>query len=106
MQCQIVNHLKSPDLERYANMLAEKRKHKGMSVDDAREMLEDANYYGCLMAMYGDADGMVSGSTSSTANTIRPALQVKDFSLSMQYKYTCHISGLIITKSEGAIDQP
>lgn len=57
-------------------MLAEKRKHKGVTVDKARELLEDPNTFGCLMAAAGDADGMVSGSTTSTANTIRPALQV------------------------------
>lgn len=64
-------------------MLAEKRKHKGVTVEKAKEMLEDPNCFGCLMAAAGDADGMVSGSTTSTANTIRPALQVTFWSKSV-----------------------
>lgn len=47
-------------MEKYAQLLAEKRKHKGLTVEKARELLEDPNYYGCLMAASGDADGMVS----------------------------------------------
>ena len=71
-----MDHLSSPDVDKYAQLLAEKRKHKGLTVEKAKELLEDPNYYGCLMAAAGDVDGMVSGSTSSTAATIRPALQV------------------------------
>ena len=74
-----MDHLRSPDVDKYAQLLAEKRKHKGVTFEKARELLEDPNYYGCLMAAAGDADGMVSGSTSSTAATIRPALQVSPY---------------------------
>ena len=42
----------------------------------ARELLSDANYWGTVMVALGDADGMVSGATHTTAATIRPGMQV------------------------------
>ena len=55
----------------------ELRKAKGMTEEKAREtILNDYAYYGCLIIKKGDADGMVSGACHSTANTLRPCLQV------------------------------
>ena len=84
----MVDHLRAPEVEQYAKLLAEKRKHKGVSVEKAKELLEDPNYYACLMAAAGDADGMVSGSTTSTANTIRPALQVSPTHLTLLHAHS------------------
>lgn len=57
--------------------LYEARKHKGMTLDSARELLRsDPAYFGTMMMMNGMADGMVSGACHSTANTMRPALQL------------------------------
>lgn len=63
-------------LDRYVGILCEARKKKGMTEQQARDSLQDMNVFGTLMVLAGDADGMVSGATSTTANTIRPALQV------------------------------
>lgn len=68
-------------LDKYVGILCEARKKKGLTEQQARDSLQDINVYGTLMVLAGDADGMVSGATSTTANTIRPALQVSHSSL-------------------------
>lgn len=67
----------SPKLEDYVNLLYETRKAKGMTPEAARELLlKDALTFGIVMVKAGDADGMVAGACHSTANTLRPALQI------------------------------
>ncbi|OZG64281.1 phosphate acetyltransferase [Bifidobacterium hapali] len=56
--------------------LCELRAKKGMTEEQAREQLKDASYFGTMLVVLGYADGLVSGSINSTANTVRPALQV------------------------------
>lgn len=56
--------------------LCELRAKKGMTPDQARATLADASYFGTMLVVLGEADGLVSGSVNSTANTVRPALQV------------------------------
>ncbi|MBQ6679762.1 MAG: phosphate acetyltransferase [Lachnospiraceae bacterium] len=61
----------------YINLLYELRKAKGMTPEDAERLtLQDYTYFGTLMIKAGDADGLVSGACHSTANTLRPALQI------------------------------
>lgn len=61
----------------YIDMLVELRKSKGMTVEQAKELLlKDYLYYGVMMVKAGDADGMVSGACHSTADTLRPSLQI------------------------------
>lgn len=56
--------------------LCELRAKKGMSEEQARKQLTDPSYFGTMLVVLGKADGLVSGSINSTANTVRPALQV------------------------------
>ncbi|KAA8826484.1 phosphate acetyltransferase [Bifidobacterium reuteri] len=56
--------------------LCELRAKKGMTEEQARQQLSDASYFGTMLVVMGYADGLVSGSVNSTANTVRPALQV------------------------------
>ncbi|MBT1176360.1 phosphate acetyltransferase [Bifidobacterium callimiconis] len=56
--------------------LCELRAKKGMTPEQARKQLTDASYFGTMLVVLGKADGLVSGSINSTANTVRPALQV------------------------------
>ena len=56
--------------------LCELRAKKGMTEEQARKQLADASYFGTMLVVLGYADGLVSGSVNSTANTVRPALQV------------------------------
>ena len=63
--------------ETYAALLFELRKAKGMTEEEAAKIiLNDYTYFGTLMIKAGDADGLVSGACHSTANTLRPALQI------------------------------
>ena len=60
----------------YVNPLFEARKHKGLSAEMAASQLEDNVVLGTMMLSLGEVDGLVSGANHSTANTIRPALQI------------------------------
>lgn len=63
--------------EEYINLFVELRKSKGVTYEEAkRTILSDYMYYACLMVKAGDADGVVSGACHSTANTLRPSLQI------------------------------
>lgn len=66
----------SESLEDYAAAFAEIRKSKGMTLDQSREIMKDPLFFGVMMVKKGDADGMVAGALNSTANTLRPALQI------------------------------
>ena len=66
----------SEKYDEYVNAFYELRKAKGMTIDKAKEMLKDNMYFGTMMVKQGDADGLVSGACHSTANTLRPALQI------------------------------
>lgn len=62
--------------ERFAAEYYERRKHRGVDLDRARELVRDVSYFGTMMVLLGLADGMVSGAVHTTAHTIRPALEV------------------------------
>lgn len=74
--CRIVDPAKSPDREKYAKEFYELRKHKGVTMEQAHEIVADPLYFGCMMVYCDEADGQVSGATHSTADTVRPALQI------------------------------
>ncbi|MFD4585518.1 phosphate acetyltransferase [Streptomyces sp. NPDC058434] len=61
---------------RFAELYAQMRAHKGVTVELAHDVVSDVNYFGTLMVQEGLADGMVSGSVHSTAATIRPAFEI------------------------------
>ena len=67
---------KSPRLKEYTELLYELRKEKGLTQEDAAKLALNYNYFGTLMIKSGHADGMVSGANHSTADTVRPALQI------------------------------
>ena len=73
---KIVDPQSSPDYEKYAELLYELRKHKGMTLEQAKEIALNPVYFGMLMVKNNDADGLVSGAAHSTADTLRPALQI------------------------------
>ena len=61
---------------RYIDGLVERRKHKGMTPQMARDQLGDTVVLGTMMVYLGEVDGLVSGAVHTTANTVRPALQI------------------------------
>ncbi len=72
----IIDPETSDKLESYAQKLAELRAKKGMTLEQAREQCLDVSYFAVMMVYMQDADGMVSGAAHSTADTLRPALQI------------------------------
>lgn len=73
---QIIKPEESPLLSEYTELLYNLRKEKGLSREDAAKLALNYNYFGTLMIKSGAADGMVSGANHSTADTVRPALQI------------------------------
>ncbi|MFT5641598.1 MAG: phosphate acetyltransferase [Cyclobacteriaceae bacterium] len=73
---EIIDPVNHPKFSDYVVALYEARKHKGVNIDMAKDLLRDATYFGTMMVHLGDADGMVSGAINTTQHTIRPALQL------------------------------
>ena len=62
--------------ERFAAEYHARRRHKGVDIERARDLVVDVSYFGTMMVELGLSDGMVSGAAHTTAHTIRPALEV------------------------------
>lgn len=76
-KAHIINPKNSKYTKEFSQLLFELRKSKGMSYEKAKELVEhDKNYFATLLVQQGYADGFVSGSKNTTADTIRPALQL------------------------------
>ena len=73
---EIVNPLISPKAAEYTNALYELRKAKGVTEEQAKQLVQDPMYYGIMMVKLGDADGLVSGAVHTTGDMLRPALQI------------------------------
>ena len=91
----IIDPLNNPKSEEYAELLCELRKSKGMTIEQARELVKNPLYLGCMIIKTEGADGQISGALSTTGETLRPALQIIKCSPGI----TC-VSGamLLITK--------
>ncbi len=72
----IIDPLNNPKSEEYAELLAELRKKKGMTIEQARELVKNPLYLGCMIIKTEGADGQISGALSTTGETLRPALQI------------------------------
>ena len=74
----IIDPTTDPNNKKYIKLLYELRKHKGMTQEQAKQIALDPVYYGMLMVKDEEtkADGLVSGAIHSTADTLRPALQI------------------------------
>lgn len=75
-RAKIIDPETSENFSKYANEFYELRKAKGMTLDKAKELMKDYTHFGMMMVKMEDADGLVSGACHSTANTLRPALQI------------------------------
>ncbi|MEB3343357.1 phosphate acetyltransferase [Okeania sp.] len=73
---KIIEPNQHPKFQEYAETFYELRKHKGITLDAAKDYMRDVSYFGTMMVQCGDADGMVSGAVHTTQHTIRPALQI------------------------------
>lgn len=68
--------LKDSRSDEYAKMLFSIRKSKGLTIEKANELIKDTSYFGMMILYLGEADGLVSGALHTTADTLRPALQI------------------------------
>ena len=106
----------SENFEEYVQAFYELRKAKGMTLEKARETMEDNMYFGTMMVKLGHADGLVSGACHSTSNTLRPALQilktapntklVSAFFLMVVPNCTYGENGIFIFGDSGLVENP
>lgn len=75
-KAEIVEPKTSENYEEYVNAFYELRKHKGMTIEKSKELMSDPVFFGMMMVKQEKADGLVSGAAHSTADTLRPALQI------------------------------
>ncbi|MCI9538743.1 MAG: phosphate acetyltransferase [Eubacterium sp.] len=73
---EIVDPLNYEEMDEMVQLLCEIRKNKGMTEERARDILSQANYFGTMLVKMGKADALLGGATYSTADTVRPALQI------------------------------
>ena len=93
----IIDPENNPKSEEYATLLAELRKKKGMTIEQARELVKNPLYLGCMIIKTEGADGQISGALSTTGETLRPALQI----IKCAPGITCVSGGmLLITKQK------
>lgn len=75
-KAEIIDPKDNPRKEQYAELLCEIRKKKGMTIEEARTLVEDPLYLGTLLIKNGDADGEVTGAQHATGDVLRPAFQI------------------------------
>jgi len=75
-KAKLIDYVNAPEFKKYAADFYEMRKSKGMTEEQASELLKNPLYYASMLVQTGNADGYVSGAVNSTADTIRPALQI------------------------------
>jgi len=107
-EANIVDPAGYPGVDEFAATLYELRKHKGVTEERARDLVLDPIYFGTMMVHRGDADGFVSGSTHTTADTIRPVLQIiktkPDVSLASSIFFMC-LSDRVLVYGDCALVQ-
>lgn len=87
----LIDPLTSEKTAGYAKILYEARKSKGMTEEQAAEQAKDRTMFGALMLKAGDVDGYVSGACHSTANTLRPGLQIVKTAAGIKTVSSCFI---------------
>lgn len=75
-QASVISTSDTELVEKFATEYARLREHKGMTVEKAREIVQDVSYFGTMMVQMGMADGMVSGAAHTTAHTIKPSFEI------------------------------
>ncbi len=81
--------------EKYAQLLFKKRQRKGINLNDARQKMNDTNYFGVMMVETGDADGFLAGYSTKYSDTIRPAMKIVGTNNSLN-----HIAGMYVVMNK------
>jgi phosphate acetyltransferase len=99
-EVNILEPTHSSEFQNYYETYYELRKHKGITIDNAKDVMSDVSYYGTMMVYKGHADGMVSGSVNTTQHTIRPSLEFvktkKGFSIVSSVFFMCLPSSVLV----------
>ena len=95
-KAELIDPENNPKSEEYAQLLAELRKKKGMTIEQARELVKNPLYLGCMIIKTEGADGQISGALSTTGDTLRPALQI----IKCKPGITCVSGGLLLISKE------
>jgi len=88
----IIDPENSEQHEEFAQKLTELRKNKGMTIEEARKLINNPLYFGCMMIKLGLADGQLAGARDATANVLRPALQI----IKTEPGITCVSGGMLL----------
>ncbi len=88
---EIVDVANHPKKSEWAEYFAEKRKKKGLTVEQAQEILADPLFYGAMMVHKGESDGMVAGALNATGNVIRASLQIIGMQPGMKTVSSCFL---------------
>ena len=112
----IVSPSEDDKYDEYVNKFYELRKNKGIALEDAKKYMLDNIYFATMMVKQGDADGMVCGACHSTADTLRPALQIIKMQKGIKYVSTFFLmqtenkclgaDGLFVFSDCGLIELP
>jgi len=103
----VINPETSEKLDEYAQAFYELRKHKGLTLEQAKETLtQEVNYFGMMMVQSGDADGLVSGAAHSTGDTVRPALQIIKGSFVSSVMFMCVQGATYIFSDCALVENP
>ena len=92
----IIDPENNPKAEEYAQKLEELRRKKGMTIEQARELMKNPLYLGCMIIKTEGADGQISGALSTTGDTLRPALQI----IKCEPGITCVSGGLLLISKQ------
>ncbi len=87
----LVDPAQSPDFESYAEELQRLRQAKGMSLEQARQQIQDPLWWGAMMVHKGTADAMVAGAENSTANVLRASIAIIGTSPGIKYASSCFV---------------
>ncbi len=91
----IARNVPGEKIKHFANLLYEKRKRKGMTLEDAMDNIMNPDYFGVMLVETGEADAFISGFSKRYADTIRPALQI----IGVKEEFN-HIAGMYIILSK------
>jgi phosphate acetyltransferase len=96
-----LDHLKSESLNAFTDQFAELRKHKGITLDQARSAVSNRVFFGSLMTRNGDADGLVAGSIASTPDMLRAAFNCIGTAPGIKIASSCFVMDLVTPAPAG-----
>lgn len=98
VNCEIIEPKKSKYFDEFVTSYYEKRKAKGMTIEEAKKSMEDVNYFGCMLVESGVANGCVTGACHTTADVLRAAIRVIGTKPGMNTVSSCFI--MVTSKKE------